>query len=194
MMTRLVIALEGRAHGRCQQGWKACRCCGSRALGYRNLLVFAAARVGLMIFREARKRGEQRRSKSFAIGGHLACERGGTGLATVAKHVIASRQPLGLGHRCSRNQKYHQATSVRGTLDEVYMQGVCFGTIAGIKFLANTVTESSANSICVPSMTTSCQSVSAVVRYLRSHPEMLNDQFAFLGKDALRDAWPCKRQ
>ena len=45
------------------------------SFGYRKLLLFAAVRIE---FRDGRKTGEHGRSKSFAIGGLLACTWGGS--------------------------------------------------------------------------------------------------------------------
>jgi hypothetical protein len=85
------------------------------------------------------------------------------------------------------------SSSLLHTVEDAYKQGMCVGGIAGILFLANAATKTTAHAICIPSTVSTAQSLTVVVRYLRNHPEKLNDAFASLVLDALREAWPCKR-
>jgi hypothetical protein len=87
------------------------------------------------------------------------------------------------------------SSSLLHTVDDAYKQGMCVGGVAGIMFLANAATKTTAHAICIPSTVSTAQSLTVVVRFLRNHPEKLNDAFASLVLDALREAWPCtKRQ
>ena len=77
------------------------------------------------------------------------------------------------------------------TNDETLGMGYCLGLILGIKFLAGAATKNTAYPICVPDNAPSGQVLSVVLRYLRNHPQKLNDNFLYLIMDALLEAWPC---
>jgi hypothetical protein len=77
------------------------------------------------------------------------------------------------------------------TNDETLGMGYCLGLILGIKFLAGAATKNTTYPICVPDNAPSGQVLSVVLRYLRNHPQKLNDNFLYLIMDALLEAWPC---
>jgi hypothetical protein len=77
--------------------------------------------------------------------------------------------------------------------DDAFMQGLCLGTIFGMRFLVNATTNTGYQ-ICVPDGVNNGQQMSVVVRYMRNHPEKLYNDFTYLVMDAFLEAWPCKRQ
>jgi len=123
------------------------------------------------------------------------------GLALISAPAMAQTKPITTGNDLIRycgmidQALTGQAppTSLLNTVDEAYMQCVWLGTIAGIKFLANTATQNAEHPICVPNTASTGQLLSVVVRYLRNHPEQLNDSFPNLVMYAFLEAWPCKR-
>jgi hypothetical protein len=77
------------------------------------------------------------------------------------------------------------------TTEEAMIQGFCLGAVSGVSFLAAASTKNTQYPICVPQSAPSAQVLSVVVRYLRNHPERLNDNFLWIIMGALREAWPC---
>jgi hypothetical protein len=84
--------------------------------------------------------------------------------------------------------------------ENLYAQGACAGTIAGIAFVAvslNALSPSDDNvrrELCVnpPATGTRGQLVRIVVAYVDARPAWMHEPFNQLALEALRAAWPCK--
>jgi hypothetical protein len=75
------------------------------------------------------------------------------------------------------------------------MQLVCAGYTAGIYDTINLLETTNAlpKLHCFPSGVTRLQIHDVVVRYLQDHPEQRHVGAAALVRDALQEAWPCRR-
>ena len=67
----------------------------------------------------------------------------------------------------------------------LFLQGLCVGAINA---LADTD-----NEVCLPPNSTLGQSLSVVINYIEARPERQHENFTLLAREALRQAWPCRR-
>jgi hypothetical protein len=70
-----------------------------------------------------------------------------------------------------------------GTLKQINAQGYCRGAVEAL-IIANH---------CAPEGVTIGQAVRVVVQYIDSQPSRLNEPFAALASEALKDTWPCRK-
>lgn len=68
---------------------------------------------------------------------------------------------------------------------EPYAQGMCAGKVMAVAGLAT--------GICYPSEVTVGQMIRVVARYIDERPARLHENFLILAREALRQAWPCRR-
>jgi hypothetical protein len=66
-----------------------------------------------------------------------------------------------------------------------YAQGLCAGKVEAVAVFAT--------GICAPSEATTGQMIRVVARYIDERPARLHENFLVLAREALRDAWPCRR-
>ena len=66
-----------------------------------------------------------------------------------------------------------------------FSQGICFGTLIGLVWLAPDV--------CLPRGVTHGQIVRVVVIWIDAHPARQHESFMSLAQEALRASWPCGR-
>jgi Rap1a immunity proteins len=71
----------------------------------------------------------------------------------------------------------------RGTLKQINEQGFCRGAVEALL----------ATNYCPPENVTIGQAVRVVVQYIDNRPARLNEPFAILVSEALKQAWPCIR-
>jgi hypothetical protein len=67
-----------------------------------------------------------------------------------------------------------------------YMQGVCTGTVDALQFASV--------DLCAPPESTIGQALRVVVKYIDDRPARMHEDFKILALEAMRAAWPCKRQ
>lgn len=71
-----------------------------------------------------------------------------------------------------------------------YKMGQCLGMVETLMVVGAALSPSFR--ICVPHTLTMNEAIRAVIRYLESKPEELQQQFIFVADRALAQAWPCK--
>lgn len=72
-----------------------------------------------------------------------------------------------------------------GSLSSAYIRGLCAGKVEAVAVFAS--------GICFPSEATVGQMIRVVTRYIDQHPARLHENFMLLARDAMREAWPCRR-
>ncbi|WP_445730622.1 Rap1a/Tai family immunity protein [Methylocystis sp. IM2] len=80
------------------------------------------------------------------------------------------------------------AEHIRADIFEAMKIGYCMGTVETILSVSPSV------GVCAPKGATNSQAIRVVTRYLDQHPEKTNEDFRFLTRDALTEAWPCRNR
>lgn len=80
----------------------------------------------------------------------------------------------------------HDHIARRGAdLVGAYYQGLCAGKVEAVAVFAT--------GICFPQEATVGQMIRVVTRYIDQRPARQHEDFMLLARDAMRDAWPCRR-
>jgi hypothetical protein len=71
-------------------------------------------------------------------------------------------------------------------------QGICIGTIEGIRHFINEATKTSPYPVCMPMNIRLGQVISVVVKFMRDNPHLLKESFITVTTVAISKSWPCK--